>query len=403
MACTRTRCGRRFPSQLTKVRSVLLPHCLCLHQFARASQITECSHCQKQQWKTRASHFSKDNMDPGEVTFYSGVANDRFPNVCGNLLNWNRCLIACIFHWWWYIQSEEGREKDWNISLISHKMCPDWRVFCHNSSRIFIWRVNVDDATTFYDFRVRREKIEVALRWLKHHNRYYRDVVISEEGLSQLPDDENLGHLFVRPLVDMDILDQDEPVNQAPNVTDDMGNTSTWTWPLIVEHIENHTTDVCVGVPLITFCKYTEDKEIERLLQEYIAEEERAGIALLDPKLVQWRTRDAANSVNAYWTEGYIVMAFPALFPYGSTDLWDQSHREYEVGTAEYFNTPLQYKDGRFGCHQYAVHCLCLLSVTDLLINGDEGDGIKGPQINKQSNKRVIHQREIMRTPPCHF
>ena len=93
---------------------------------------------------------------------------------------------------------------------------------------LIVRRVNIDNATKFYDFRVRREKIEVALRWLKHHNRYYRDIVISEEVLSQLPDDDNLEHLFVRPLADMDVLDQDEPVNQAPDVTDDMGNASAW-------------------------------------------------------------------------------------------------------------------------------------------------------------------------------
>ena len=37
-------------------------------------------------------------------------------------------------------------------------------------------------------------------------------------------------------------------------------------------------------------------------------------------------------------------MAFPTLFPYGRADLRDQSHREVEVNTAEYFNALLRYK-----------------------------------------------------------
>jgi hypothetical protein len=44
-------------------------------------------------------------------------------------------------------------------------------------------------------------------------------------------------------------------------------------------------------------------------------------------------------------------MAFLTLFPYGKADLRDQSHREEEVGTAEYFDALLRYKDGRFGSH----------------------------------------------------
>ena len=39
------------------------------------------------------------------------------------------------------------------------------------------------------DFRVRRSVVENALRWLKDHNKYYRNIDIDLAALSQLPDD----------------------------------------------------------------------------------------------------------------------------------------------------------------------------------------------------------------------
>ena len=46
-------------------------------------------------------------------------------------------------------------------------------------------------------------------------------------------------------------------------------------------------------------------------------------------------------------------MAFPTLFPYGGADLLDQSRRQAEVKSAEYFDALLRYKDGGFGCHPW--------------------------------------------------
>ena len=122
------------------------------------------------------------------------------------------------------------------------------------------------------------------------------------------------------------------------------------------EHAENQVDEVHAGVPLVVFQERTEDEEIEQLLREWIAEEELppqetdtgADPATNDP--VQWPTQNP-EPVNEYTTEGYITMAFPPLFPYGKADLRDQSERNVEVGTAEYFDALLRYKDGRFGSH----------------------------------------------------
>jgi hypothetical protein len=95
------------------------------------------------------------------------------------------------------------------------------------------------------------------------------------------------------------------------------------------------------------------------MLQELVAEEdnqaqtEGENVGPAEPSAnaaIRWPTQDL-NPVNEYRTEGYITMAFPTLFPYGKADLRDQSNREQEVETAEYFDALLRYKDGRFGSH----------------------------------------------------
>src|SRR5947207_429689 len=67
---------------------------------------------------------------------------------------------------------------------------------------LVVRRANLNE-DKHYDFRVRRSKIERALRWLKLHNKWYRDVTISDEQLSQLPLDDNLEHLFIRQVYDL--------------------------------------------------------------------------------------------------------------------------------------------------------------------------------------------------------
>ena len=53
--------------------------------------------------------------------------------------------------------------------------------------------------------------------------------------------------------------------------------------------------------------------------------------------------------INEFVTEGYIAMAFPTLFPYGTCDLRDNSSRRTNVTASEYFKHLMRYKDGRFG------------------------------------------------------
>ena len=67
-----------------------------------------------------------------------------------------------------------------------------------------------------YDFRVRRWKVERALRWLKANNKWYRDITISDEHLMQLPLDDNLERVFVRQVEDLNLPNGDLGMADAP-------------------------------------------------------------------------------------------------------------------------------------------------------------------------------------------
>src|SRR5579859_3814104 len=60
---------------------------------------------------------------------------------------------------------------------------------------LVVRRTNAE-GTRHYDFKVRQTKVRLALMWLKENNKWYRDVVISEERLAQLSEDTNMEHLF---------------------------------------------------------------------------------------------------------------------------------------------------------------------------------------------------------------
>jgi hypothetical protein len=50
--------------------------------------------------------------------------------------------------------------------------------------------------------------------------------------------------------------------------------------------------------------------------------------------------------IDEFHTPGYVVQAFPALFPSGKADLL--AERERKVTAQEYFKFLLEYKDQRF-------------------------------------------------------
>ena len=118
---------------------------------------------------------------------------------------------------------------------------------------------------------------------------------------------------------------------------------------LIEDHAQNAATDLRTGVVMFDPTDEYQDELLERELREYIAEQ----IGNADPPLstpVRWPTQDP-EPINEYNTDGYMAMAFPSLFPTGRADFRDQSQQIEQVGLADYFESLLRHKDGRFGRH----------------------------------------------------
>ena len=65
---------------------------------------------------------------------------------------------------------------------------------------------------------------------------------------------------------------------------------------------------------------------------------------------IRWLPQDP-EPINEYTTKRYMAMAFPSLFPTGRADFHDQSQWIEQVGLADYFESLLRHKDGRFGRH----------------------------------------------------
>ncbi|KAE8751256.1 hypothetical protein FOCC_FOCC002084 [Frankliniella occidentalis] len=97
------------------------------------------------------------------------------------------------------------------------------------------------------DFNVRAGRVRAALVWLKEHQRYYRDVEISEENLSQLPANAGLGnpredaeavgiHVTCMPMI-------------RPELNEDQVESHVTDWPTIgPQPVNEFTTDD--GLPL---------------------------------------------------------------------------------------------------------------------------------------------------------
>ena len=82
---------------------------------------------------------------------------------------------------------------------------------------LIVRRSNIHE-TRHYDFRVRQHKVRAALHWLKENNKWYRDIIISEERLSQLPANANLEDRFWRRVVDDPVVTPVPPPNGEPQV-----------------------------------------------------------------------------------------------------------------------------------------------------------------------------------------
>ncbi|KAK3924474.1 ATP-dependent DNA helicase, partial [Frankliniella fusca] len=151
------------------------------------------------------------------------------------------------------------------------------------------------------DFLIRRNKVSIALHWLKQNNVYYHDIVIDLDAILKLPD-----HGYFK-----------RKVNSAED--DKMVDSS-------YDTMDSEDIDRVVVPGVIDLS--TDDK---------------ISHALKWPKI----SSDPANEFN---TRGYIAQAFPVLFPYGRGDYLDVKKKK--VTARVYFQYLMQKCDRRFSKHK---------------------------------------------------
>ena len=170
---------------------------------------------------------------------------------------------------------------------------------------------------THRDFRVRKSKSVVlgALLWLKHHNKYYRNVNIDYDSLNELPEDGNLSGLT--------------GIKTSRNVEEDI--------PLLENDENSHDAE--------SFVPIAAQKLIElEAVKKSVADGQKSS----PRNIVPWPSR-ADAPINEFVTEGYISCAFPTLFPTGAGDFLAPRERVVTVGN--YFKHLMRYDDGRFARH----------------------------------------------------
>ncbi|KAE8740744.1 hypothetical protein FOCC_FOCC013730 [Frankliniella occidentalis] len=180
------------------------------------------------------------------------------------------------------------------------------------------------------DFQVRAKKVRDALVWLKANNEFYSCIEISDANLDDLPEDGN-----VYDQVSSYCADSDNNANDSDTESEE-------------ELIEDRSTEFIQssGVPLIPVSN----------------QNQQVNAALNWPEM-------NVEPVSEF-VPGFIMSAFPCLFPYGNCDL--NEAREKKVKMHEYFKHLLLYEDGRFAKHQtFRFFCFNMWMRHTALRNGN--------------------------------
>ena len=168
---------------------------------------------------------------------------------------------------------------------------------------IIIVRRDTAEEGVFRDFHVRAQRVKEALVYLRLNNPFYSDIQRSQELISLLLDKGNVYN----------------ELQHASTLSADTGQEE-----------QHDISEVVYGNA-----------------PGYHAPQQAAAVrATIDPDVVTWPVIDS-NPVNEFQTEGYIVSAFPALFPTGKCDLRDRS-RPFKISPDTYFKHLMRYDDGRF-------------------------------------------------------
>ena len=231
---------------------------------------------------------AENNMDPGRV-----------PSVFHSLSMIEQLLIAQI-HPVVSVYRLRGGKFAYSGNVINfpqdvHSFARSLPCRLSEVAGIVVVRRESTSGGVNRDFHVWADRIRAVLVYLKEHNEFYRDIIISEEIFSTLPEDSDVCEQlqYFRVTEDVNEQESDDQVSH--------GNVSNVT-PVSQEAI--------------------------------------------DPERVSWPNIGNVP-INEFNSEGYIVQAFPALFHSGRCDFKDRT-RANKVSHDQYFKHLMRYADGRF-------------------------------------------------------
>jgi len=157
---------------------------------------------------------------------------------------------------------------------------------------------------THKDFRVRRHRVEDALRWVKDNNSAYADIVNDKARLQNLPADGELPNLKT---VDFsETAEHNNDQGPAPQQLD-AGETDG--------SDDSTVSGVILPEPGVIVQAQVEATTNEVVSEPQEAETEGAQQGREHP-VIPWPSTDT-TSASEFRTPHFFTMAFPCLFPYG--------------------------------------------------------------------------------------
>ena len=186
---------------------------------------------------------------------------------------------------------------------------------------------------TSKDFKVRRYKVQNALLWLQENNPVFKDIIISDERLSQLPRDGELrdGHIF----------EYDDDGHERIN---DNGPA--------FEQINPGDEEICTDSSVLLPDPPVDIRhEVEHAVRSVVGPDSEVSCNRRNVVTIPWPTRDN-NPLSENTTNHFFTMAIPTLFPYGAGDFRMNRPRTC-TSMSDWAKHLIWYKDGRFAQHQY--------------------------------------------------
>jgi hypothetical protein len=186
---------------------------------------------------------------------------------------------------------------------------------------------------TSKDYSVRSFKVQNALLFLKQNNPAYSDIIISQERLNSLPEDGELPNILTVQCNDItsgETVKGPAPDQINPGEVDGTTHSS-----------------VLLPDPEINI-----SEEVNKIVKDVIGENHgKVSVNKKGTVTLPWPARNNEH-VSEFTTQYFFTLSFPALFPYGTGDLFINRPRTV-TSIGDWAEHLLWYDDGRFANHPY--------------------------------------------------